>query len=664
MKKRDVILFSLVFLIALFSMYVYAQETDSATSQEVESEINEEDVQSSNSEQASSDVDAEDVEALVEEAQTFDVELDVSAGILPGSPFRFLDGLSESREEKIAEMRELSEMCSQGDKEACDNIDISFEEYKEQATTFEKEVSPEERDEAEETSRAIRGVIVREIAQNIDPTKKDEFIRGVVQQENNIELAANIAAQIEDLCGKLVELGEVDKAYNVCNLENEQEDAPEWLRERRNKWKGEISDNSKKFIEVLQGCMESSNDDVLGNIEGKCNCDEMPGKNADLCFQISTLEDACNAGQEDSCGKSESYIEEFMSELPEELRAVMEQELGGIEKEKYGRPGSSESFEREFRKRAPGPCLNALDRGEIDLSDGMLKAKQQCEKIMMGEFGDSKCVEEGLSPEECADVMSSSSDFERGPPRKGPGIEFVNCEDFDSNEKKLDCYRHNREGADFSNNYYNQKREFDQKEGNFGDFDSKFRQEHVENYVDFKARSEKYQSYYNNPAENKKRMEDTFKREEECVRTCASDGKAWSFANGKCKCFGGEEKRDYQDYEQFSPEQGPPPGWQSPVSGYPAEGQQQPPFTGEQQPSSSIEQPPQQSTSSETSVSSEGEGSSPETSSGSDSSGEGTSSETSSSGSSTGESGGTTTTGGVTWGRITGNAFLDYHWYG
>src|SRR3989338_8882001 len=136
MKKRDVILFSLVFLIALFSMYVYAQETDSATSQEVESEINEEDVQSSNSEQASSDVDAEDVEALVEEAQTFDVELDVSAGILPGSPFRFLDGLSESREEKIEEMRELSEMCSEGDKESWDNFDISFKKYKEQTPTF------------------------------------------------------------------------------------------------------------------------------------------------------------------------------------------------------------------------------------------------------------------------------------------------------------------------------------------------------------------------------------------------------------------------------------------------------------------------------------------------------------------------------------------------
>ena len=661
MKKSSVILFSLVFLVTLFTISIYAQETDSAGTSEIESIADEEDAQSSSSEQVSSDVDTEGVDALVEEAQTFDEELDASAGILPGSPFEFLDRFSDSREEKVAEMRELSEMCSQGDKEACDNIDVSFEQYKEQASVFEREVTPEERDEAEETSRAIRGVMVREIAQNVDPTKKDEFIRGVVQQENDIELAANIAAQIEDLCGKLVELGETQKAYKVCNLENEQEDAPEWLREKRNQWKGEISDNAKKFLDVLQGCMQSSDDNILGNVKEKCACDQMPEKNADLCVQISTLEDACNAGQEDSCGKSDAYIEEFMSALPDELRVVMEQQMGELDGEKQG--GSSESFEREFRKRAPPQCIAALESGKIDLSKGMFTAKKQCEEIMMGEFGDSKCREEGLSPDECADIMSSS--YEKGPPQRGPGIDFVDCEGFDSNEQKLECYRHNKEGAEFTGDYYSQKKEFGQRGGDFGEFDSKFRQEHVENYVDFESRREKYQSYYNNPADNKKRMEDTFKPEEACVRTCASDGKAWNFVNGKCECFGGEERRDYQDYEQFSPERGPPPGWQPPVSGYPSEGQQQPPFTGEQ-PSSSIEQPPQQPTSSETSVPSGGEGSSSETStsSSSGSSGEGSSSETSSSSSSSAGEGSTTITGGVIWGRITGNAFLDYHWYG
>jgi len=130
MKKSSVILFSLVFLVTLFTISIYAQETDSAGTSEIESIADEEDAQSSSSEQVSSDVDTEGVDALVEEAQTFDEELDASAGILPGSPFEFLDRFSDSREEKVAEMRELSEMCSQGDKEACDNIDVSFEQYK------------------------------------------------------------------------------------------------------------------------------------------------------------------------------------------------------------------------------------------------------------------------------------------------------------------------------------------------------------------------------------------------------------------------------------------------------------------------------------------------------------------------------------------------------
>src|SRR3989344_8595482 len=102
MKKSWLILFLIVFLASLLSISIYAQEADSTTDQETELEIGREDVQST-SEQSSSDVDA-----LVEEAKTFDEEFDASAGLLPGSPLGFLDGLSESRAEKVAEMRDLS----------------------------------------------------------------------------------------------------------------------------------------------------------------------------------------------------------------------------------------------------------------------------------------------------------------------------------------------------------------------------------------------------------------------------------------------------------------------------------------------------------------------------------------------------------------------------
>ncbi len=623
MKKRAIVILSaLLFLFALSSISIYAQETDQEDTLEIESNQAE-----ATSEEDSSSADG--IDELIKESQSFDEELGASAGLLPGSPFAFLDGISESREEKVAEMKELSELCSKGDSGACGNIDVSLEKYREYAGDFEREVSPEEKEEAERTSRAIRGAIVRDIAQNVDPTKKDELIREVVQTEKDIELAANIASQIEDLCTKLVEIGETEKAYEVCNLE-EDGDAPEWLKDKRKQWKGELSENAKKFVDILQACMDSSNDDVLGNVKDKCACNEMPDKNADLCIQISTLEDACHAGEESSCGKSDAYIEEFMFALPEELRSAMEQQFGEVEEEKYG--GSGESFEKEFRKRAPPQCIDAVERGDLDLSKGMFSAREQCEKIMMGEFGSPECT--GLSPDECAKIMSSEFG---GEPQRGHGIEFADCESFESNEKKLECYRHNAGGADFADDYYNQKRQF--SEENFGEFDSEFRKEHVEDYVGFESRRNRYQSYYNNPEANNQRMEETFKREEACVRQCASQGRPWNFAEGQCKCGDAPEGFSEDRRPEFNeppsgftptPENSPPPGFIPPQSSPPPESS------------------PTTSSSPETGTSSEGESGS------------------SSSEATSGGEGGATTTGAVItgWGRITGNAFLDYHWYG
>ena len=666
MKKGSLILFSLVFL-AILSFSIYAQEANTVAN--LEEEVPDESVASEE------EAEEEAIQDLIEEAQTFDEELGVGAGILPGSAFEFFDGFSESREEKVAEMEVLSRQCSEGDQEACSYLDVSFEKYIEYADEFEREVSPQEKEEAERTSQAIRGIMVREIAQNVDPTKKDELIRAVVQKEKDISDAVNIAAEIESLCTKLVELGEVEKAKEVCNLDEEGE-APEWLKDRRKEWKGEISDNAKRFIEILQACMKSSDDNILGNVKEECPCEEMPGKNEVLCTQISTLEDECHAGQEDSCGKSDAYMEEFMSALPEELRVAMESQFGEFEEEKYG--GSPAQFEKEFRKRAPPQCVAALESGEIDLSKGMFEARSKCEKIMMKEFGDPQCAEEGLSPEDCAESMSS--DF-RGEPRRGHGIEFVDCEGFESNEEKLKCYRGNSKGAEFSGNYYDEKRDFGQRGGDFDDFDGKFMREHVNEYVDSEARHRKYQSYYDNPGEDRKRMEATYALEEACVRRCAELEKPWSFRNNKCEC--GESPRDYRDFERdqyqqgappnqgFQPPEGwnieqgsPPPGW-TPEQGFPPGFQ--PPNSGE------LFQSPPSSSGGETSSGGSGSGSTSGSSSsgetGGSSSGRGGESGSSGSigGSTGGESGsGSTTTGGViwSWGRITGNAFLDYHWYG
>tara|TARA_Y100000310_G_C20667723_1_gene808530 strand:- start:156 stop:587 length:432 start_codon:yes stop_codon:yes gene_type:complete len=60
-----------------------------------------------------------EVEDAIKESEDFEEELETGAGLTPDSVFYFLDGIIDSREEKIAEMREMAEACSEGDEGAC-----------------------------------------------------------------------------------------------------------------------------------------------------------------------------------------------------------------------------------------------------------------------------------------------------------------------------------------------------------------------------------------------------------------------------------------------------------------------------------------------------------------------------------------------------------------
>ncbi len=592
----------------------------------------------------------EEISKLIDEAEEFEEDLETGAGLLPGNPlYDIFDGIIDSREEKVAEMRAMAARCGQGDQDACDAFDISFDRYRGHADEFEREVSPEERGEAERSSRAIRGVVIREIAKNVDPTKKDELIREIITKEKDIELAAEIAAQINDLCGKLVELGEFEKANEVCNLDKDEEGSPVWLRERREKWHGEISKDAGEFMDVLQACMDVSDDDILGNYEG-CGCDKMPGTVQDLCGKIVKLEDACGAGEEDSCGESDVYIEEFMNLLPEDLRAVMEQRIENFEEDGFERNRPEECGDiDDFRecmlrmaevhiKEAPPQCQNALREGirngEVN---GPRDGERICREIMMKEFGASECVEGGLSPDECAKFMSGG--FNRGP--TGPGIGFDDCESFESSDEKLECYRQNTGRAEFAGDYYKQRTEFREGEDfNHEEFEKRFREENRDKYVGFSGK------YYGEGDEKRKQHQEMIDR---TIKECESQQKPW-FCNGPPDkpCYCGEQY-DYREYEERDfeedgarfnyearygqPEsgfqQGPPPGFSPPPEGFrtPPEETQQPP-----EPSPDNSGP--------------GGGS------------EGSSNQESSSGESS-----TVTTGGVIWGRITGNAFLDYYWF-
>jgi hypothetical protein len=475
-------------------------------------------------------------EELIREAEEFDEEFNTGAGLTPDSFFYFLDGIIDSREEKIAEMRDTARRCNEGDLDACDALEVSFEKYREHADDFEKEVSPEQRIEAERSSRAIRGVVVREIAQNAPPTLKDDLIREVVKKEKSIEAAAEIADEIAKLCEKLInELGAYDKARDVCSLEDEGEDIPRWKLEKRNEWKESISEDGQKFFDVLGQC-----------ITGDCDCNDMPGVvQVDLCFQIM---EADETGED-----PRDLIDEFRESLPKNLKEVMDRAMKEFEEEGYERERPPEcrdvdSFEEcmlimveEELQNAPEPCREPIREG---IRSGEVKGerdgKRICEEIMFRENAPQECIDAGATtPDECGKL------FGKG---KGPGIDVIDCEEFEFIEEKLNCYRDNSERVDFSRDYYDEKEKFRYDEGfDHKNFEKEFRGRNKDKYIDFAGNPRRYDRNFDR--EDHQRMVD------EIIDKCESQGKPW-FCDGKGEnpCYCGE------NYEYRSYDEGPYPG--------------------------------------------------------------------------------------------------------
>ena len=679
MKKSTLILFSLVFLVSIFSLSIYAQETPTDTTAKTASSTDS--TIEADEETATEDLITQ-AEEFIKDADDFEGTAGFTAD--DGFLYTLFDGFSESREEKIAEIKETAEKCNAGDTEACTALDIAFEKYKEYAGKFEREVSPEQSEQAIKESEQIRGVLIRDIAKNIDPTKKDEFVMEILEQEEDIGLAAEIATQINELCNKLVGLGEFKKADKVCNLEEDSEESPKWLRDKREGWKNEITSEAQEFLDVLQVCMDVSDDEILGNTES-CECDKMPGKNADLCSTIVKLEDACGAGEKNSCGKADTYINDFMEALPEDLRRVMEEQMGEEEFDRSGPPLGCEELDfkecmlQEAEKhigKAPSECRDALREG---IRNGNVKGPKDgqriCQEIMMEGFGSPECNEEGFSPSECADFMSGK---EYGGGGRGPGVDFSVCEDIEDHQQRANCYRDNVEKANLAGDYYSEKRNH---QGEEFDFEKEFRQQHQGEYVEFYGRDYERKGKFRTEGEAKADFERRKGEHESKIREFVSSCEgAWDCSYGDitpekpCRCYQEEEFDDIREFHEsrgefrtdfnnnrdvpqecidnpescrerfeefgqqnpqdFSQSQGPPQGF-APGQGFSPPGS----------PGFQLGEP--------------GQGQEPP------SSGSGSSGESSSSSSSSGTTGeGSTTTGGVIWGRITGNAFLDYHWYG
>jgi len=280
---------------------------------------------------------------LEREAREFTEELEVDAGLTPDSAFYFIDEFFdrfgsdlEVREEKIAEMRAVADACGGGDESACDSLRKSFEKYKEHADVFEREVTPEQREEAERSSKAIRGVLIREIAQNAPPTLKDELVREVIGKEKDIFNAAEIASKIKELCEALSELDPLEYS-RVCRI-GDDADAPDWHRALDRDLTAEQEKEAREFFKIMSQCIETSG--------RECRCGDIgiPAF-ADKCAIIAPLEAICDdesipeVEAEAACDKVDELTENIENLLPDYLLDVLDQVIEDIGDEGFDSHG-------------------------------------------------------------------------------------------------------------------------------------------------------------------------------------------------------------------------------------------------------------------------------------------------------------------------------------
>jgi len=176
------------------------------------------------------------------------VELEIGPGITPDSAFYFLEDyiLSkfrddlENREKKIAEIKAMVEA---GNIEAARK---ALNRYKRYAKILEREIAPEHQEEAERSAAAIRAVIA-ELEDLIPEEDRDEFIDGILEQEDAILTAAQIAARIKALCEDLAELDPI-QYERTCRTND---DSPEWHKRLDKDLTEEQREEAKEFFEIM-----------------------------------------------------------------------------------------------------------------------------------------------------------------------------------------------------------------------------------------------------------------------------------------------------------------------------------------------------------------------------------------------------------------------------
>ena len=468
MRKGETLLFLFLFLFSISFTIVSAQETNGATD---DSDF----IDQRNFDCGDFPCDYFDDEGnyIGPSGVDFDkdVRLEVSAGTTPDSPFYFLDDFFdrfgdelEVREEKIAEIRV---MIQEGKIEDARKALVRYRFY---ADVLEQEIDPAKRDEARRSASAIRNALLA-LEAEIPEDARREFVDDVIEQEEAIVTAVEIASRIKELCETLAELDPLEYS-RTCRTN---EDSPEWHQRLDRDLTDAQRQEAEAFFEIMSECFETSG--------GQCRCEDITiTAFAEKCSIIAPLAYACDVeDNEGACDQMDEIEDEEPIEdlLPDYLREVLfrlEDRYDDSQFENHaprecreaGVTTRVECMRLMFSLNAPEECVQALNDGRINLDMGEREMREACEAIMFDLEAPFECIEAGLTdfrecgilmfqlnaPQECIDAGLTGehrSDERKcrelvggefGPGERGPrGFAFgVHCGQILNPQERLACF--------------------------------------------------------------------------------------------------------------------------------------------------------------------------------------------------------------------------------
>jgi len=286
---------------------------------------------------------------------------------------------AEIHDERIAEAQVVA------GKGSYDSIEKALDDAEEKIKIIQEEITPEAHKKVT-TSAKTSVEVLTDVKEKVPEEARDAIenaINNQIVQEKKTEIVAEITSKINGLCKELIGLVGLEEAIKQeprCNPDIE--NSPKWLK-RKATGDGEYvkfdEEAKKKFIDEMSVCF---------NDPRECKCEEIPIKSfSNTCFKIIPNVINCQFEQDENACKNVEEIsggsEGMFSELPEEFR------------------GDLESFFREkqneaFKKNAPSECVEA---GAKDFDS--------CSKIMFAKFAPPECVSAGVTTrEECMKIMS------------------------------------------------------------------------------------------------------------------------------------------------------------------------------------------------------------------------------------------------------------------